>query len=278
MPDNQILSPRQTFEDNMRPAHLLLRVYRLLASNDVIVDQGNMIDQIRSMVAATTNEELLLINHELFLGLVRERADVKRSDLLERSLAHLLRQAVVTSCTALETYLPVLLRANLPIVIRIRGRNFLPADDQDIKTYFKELSFGLEEVLRLVDDPEAPERISNKLLGYINYNYLSSKKGIHLAGVLLGLEKPWADIAEHLGSERKELMDTLEKTVERRNDIVHRADRSRDNPSGDPQGISYVRTRQMVDTIDHICLALDELVGHRMRKFTADTEVAAEGS
>ena len=31
------LSPRQTFEDNMRPAVLLLRVYRLLDSNDNIL-------------------------------------------------------------------------------------------------------------------------------------------------------------------------------------------------------------------------------------------------
>lgn len=265
-------SPRQNFEDNMRPAHLLVRVYRLLASNDQIVNDGNVVDRIRTIVEAATDEELLLINHEYFLGLVRERADVKRADLLERSLAHLLRQAVVISCTALETYLPALLRANMPTVIRARGRNFLPPNDVDIQTYFKDLSFGLEEILRLIDDPEAAERISNKILGYINYNYLSSRKGIHLAGALLGIDKPWNEIATHFGRDRKELIDTLEKTVERRNDIVHRADRSRDNPVGEPQGISYVRTREMVDTVDHICLALDELVAERMEMFTITPE------
>src|SRR5438105_412049 len=100
------LSPRQTFEDNMRPAQLLVRVYRLLDSNDSIASQGDMVTKLRSVVQANADEELLLIYNELFLGLVRERADIKRSHLLKRSLGHLLRQAVVASCTALETYLP----------------------------------------------------------------------------------------------------------------------------------------------------------------------------
>ncbi len=278
MPDITPLSPRQTFGDNMRPAHLLLRVYQLLASDDKIASDGDLVNQVRAIVKATTGEELLLINHELFLGLVRERADVKRSDLLERSLSHLLRQAVVTSCTALETYLPALLRVNLPAVIRVRGRNFLPANDQDIKNYFKDLSFGLEEVLRLANDPEAPERIATKLLGFINYSYLSSKKGIHLAGALLGIEKPWGAIAAHLGKETKELTETLEKTVDRRNDIVHRADRSKDEPNNvEPQTISYVRTSDMVHTVNHVCLALDDLVTKHITEIAAtpDSEAVA---
>ena len=36
------LSPRQTFEDNMRPAQLLLRVYRLLDANDIILTDGSL--------------------------------------------------------------------------------------------------------------------------------------------------------------------------------------------------------------------------------------------
>jgi len=264
MPD---LTPRQRFEDNMRPAHLLVRVYQLLSSNDQIASDGEMVQQLRALVQAKDDEDLLLVYTDMFLGLVRERAELPRNQLLDRSLTHLLRQAVVSSCTALETYLPDLLRANMPTVIRARGRYFLPPLDEEIKSYFKNLTFGLEEVLRLFDDPEAPQRISNKILGYVSFNYLSSKKGIHLTGTLLGIDKPWNQIAAHFGSERKEMMDTLEKTVNRRNDIVHRADRSGDDLGGEPQGISYVRTRQMVDTVDHICIALDELVTAKMEEF-----------
>lgn len=37
-----LLSPRQTFDDNMRPAQLLLRVYRLLDCNDTIQTEGDL--------------------------------------------------------------------------------------------------------------------------------------------------------------------------------------------------------------------------------------------
>jgi hypothetical protein len=97
------LSPRQTFEDNMRPAVLLLRVYRLLDSNDNILSEGDMINRLREIVRASADEDLMLIYNEIFLGLVRERAQVPRSTLRQVTLCHLLRQAVVASCTALET-------------------------------------------------------------------------------------------------------------------------------------------------------------------------------
>jgi hypothetical protein len=35
------------------------------------------------------------------------------------------------------------------------------------------------------------------------------------------------------------MMDILEDTVHRRNDIVHRADRPRTDPGGDPQQITF---------------------------------------
>jgi len=266
-----MLSPRQTFEDNMRPAELLLRVYRLLDSNDRIRTDGELLDALRDIVHASMNEDLILIYNELFLGLVRERAQLPRSTLRQATLCHLLRQAVVASCTALETYLPALLRTNLPVMIRARGRDFVPRGDQTFQDYFADLQFNLDETLRLLDDENAPEYISNKILGLTNFKYLSSRKGIHVAGVLLGLSepKPWDAIAAHLNRNKKELMNTLDDTVRRRNDIVHRADRPQTDPGGEVQEIAFAWTQQAVDTIKHICLALDELVAARVAEFEA---------
>jgi len=266
-----MLSPRQTFEDNMRPAELLLRVYRLLDSNDEIRTDGELLNALRDIVHASTNEDLILIYNELFLGLVRERAQLPRSTLRQTTLCHLLRQAVVASCTALETYLPTLLRANLPVMIRVRGRDFAPRGDQTFRDHFADLQFSLDETLRLLGDENAPEYISSKILGLSNFKYLSSRKGIHVVGVLLGLSepKPWDAIAAHLNRDRKELMNTLEDTVRRRNDIVHRADRPQTDPGGEAQEIAFAWTQQAVDTIKHICLALDELVAARVAELEA---------
>lgn len=264
-----LLSPRQTFEDNMRPAHLLLCVYRLLDSNDNILSQGELVSALRAIVQASADEELMLIYNELFLGLVRERAQLPRSTLRQATLCHLLRQSVVASCTALETYLPALLRANLPVLIRARGREFVPRGDEALMEYLGDLQFSLDETLRLLGDENAPEYISNKILGLANFKYLSSRKGIHVVGTLLGLSRPWDAIAGHLNREKRELMRTLDDTVKRRNDIVHRADRCQDKPGGDAQPITFAWTKQAMDTIDHVCLALDELVAARVAELQA---------
>ncbi len=255
-----MLSPRQTFEDNMRPAKLLLQVYRLLDSNDTIQTQGELVEALRRVVRASGEEDLMLVYNEIFLGLVRERAQLPRSTLRQTTLCHLLRQAVVASCTALETYLPILLRANLPILIRAKGRDFVPRGDQTLQEYFADLRFSLDDTLRLLEDPNPALYISEKILGLASFSYLSSRKGVHVVGALLGLTKPWDEIAEHLNRDKKELMKTMDETVRRRNDIVHRADRSQDDPGGDAQSITFAWTQQAVDTINHICLALDELV------------------
>jgi len=263
------LSPRQTFEDNMRPAVLLLRVYRLLDSNDNILTEGDLVTALRDITQASAGEDLMLIYNEIFLGLVRERAQLPRSTLRQATLCHLLRQAVVASCTALETYLPALLRANLPVMIRARGRDFVPRGDQTFQEYFADLQFSLDETLRLLGDENAPEYISNKILGLANFKYLSSRRGIHVVGALLGLSKPWDRVARHLNRDKKELMKTLGDTVRRRNDIVHRADRPQTDPGGEAQDITYAWIQQAVDTINHICLALDELVAARVAELEA---------
>lgn len=265
-----MLSPRQAFEDNIRPAELLLRVYRLL-ENDSIATSGEMVTALRQVLGCDANEELMLLYNEVFLGLIRERAQIPAASLRRSALDNLLRQSVVSASTALETYLPSLLRTNLPTVIEEKGREFIPPD-ADLNEYFRELTFDLQETMRMLSEPEAASLfIANRILGLTNFKYLSSRKGIHAVGVLLGLDKPWQQIAEKLQRDRKDLMNTIEETARRRNDIVHRADRLQSDPGGDAQNISYAWAKQAVDTIMHVCLALDELVAVRIKDLQVNT-------
>jgi hypothetical protein len=267
-------SPRQIFEDNIRPAHLLLRVYRLFDTDDKLLSEGDMVDALRKVVGTDAKEDLMLIYNEVFLGLVREKAQITHSTLKRVSLAHLLRQSVVASCTGLDTYLPTVLGVNLPVVIRAKGRGFIPISDGEIMDYFKELNFSLDETLRLINETQragndsyAADFVSTKILSLTKFKYLSNAKGIQVVGKLLGLENPWDMLSSQLSREKKELKSTLNDTVERRNDIVHRADRNKDNPLADPQEITYAWALQAVDTVQHICLALDELIANKIKEF-----------
>jgi hypothetical protein len=165
----------------------------------------------------------------------------------------------------LETYLPVLLRENLPEIIRIRGRDFVPKKDEEVKNQFKTLTFALDEVVRILVDPD-PLFVANKMISSLDFSYLSGKRGIHVTGVLLALDNPWGLIADQLGRGEEEIKRTLDATVKRRNDIVHRADRSQDDPAGHAQEIGYPWAKQAVETIRVVCLALDDLVTSRLKE------------
>ena len=64
-------------------------------------------------------------------------------------------------------------------------------------------------------------------------------------------------------------MTIVNETVKRRNDIVHRADHDQNDPQGEQQEITFAWAKQSVDTIENICLALDEIVGKRMKELQA---------
>ena len=119
-------------------------------------------------------------------------------------------------------------------------------------------------------------QIANKILSLTNFKYLSSKRGIHAVATLLSIDKPWPQIAEKLGRDRKDLMNIVDETARRRNDIVHRADRTQTDPGGEAQEISYSWSKQAVDTIMHICLALDEVVAARMKELQAESTLAVD--
>lgn len=262
-------SPIQTFKDNIRPANLMLQVYSLLDTNDHISSEEGMIIALRGLVQADASEELILVYNELFLGLVRERAQLPPSTLRRASLNHLLRQAVVAACTALDTYLPSLLRVNLSTAIRAFGRDFIPRDDGIVMEFFQDLTFTLDEALRLLIEPSAAELIANKILGLTNFSYLSSRKGVHVTGRLLGVDTPWDQISNQLGRDKKEMGTALFEISERRNSIVHRADRSKEEPDGNPQDITFAWAKRSVDTVEHISLALDEIVQIKMNELQA---------
>jgi hypothetical protein len=95
------------------------------------------------------------------------------------------------------------------------------------------------------------------MISSLNFSYLNGRRGIHITGVLLALDNPWQRIAEQLGRDEEEIKKTLDATVKRRNDIVHRADRSQDDPAGPAQEIGFPWAKQAVETIRVVCLALD---------------------
>jgi hypothetical protein len=267
-----MFSPRQIFEDNIRPADLLLKVYRLL-EHDAPNTEADVLRTLRELVKARDHEEVFVIYNEVFLGLIRERAAIPSASIKREALGNLLRQAIVCSCTALETFLPALLTCHLEEVVRYRGRNFIPSDPEVAKVC-KSLTFGLDDMVRILTEPD-PFFVANKLTGYLKYTYLSGWKGVQFAGLLLTVPKPGSGIATKLERIEDELKKTIDSAVSRRNDIVHRADRPELGADVDQKEISYSWAPQAVETIRLVCTCLDELVSERLQKLREGTPVIA---
>lgn len=259
------------FDDNTKPAELMLRVYRLLECDDDIRSEGDFIEKLRDLLQVPATEDLLMVQNAIFLGLVREKAGMPRADLKKVTLAHLLRQAIVVSGTALETFLAGLLREHLPSVVKSRGKDFMPKD-KEVAEYFKGMEFSLGDVLRLLDDSMPHKSIAEQMLGYINYRYLAGEKGIHVVGKLLGLEDPWKAIAARLDcDDESEIRNELNRMSKRRHDIVHRADRPQDDPNGEQQPIALSRGMKAVETTKQVAHALHELVSEKQQALPAPT-------
>jgi hypothetical protein len=54
--------------------------------------------------------------------------------------------------------------------------------------------------------------------------------------------------------------------IDRRNDIVHKADRNLETMNLEKQPIAFAWSQQAVDTIKHVCLGFDELITERMKQ------------
>lgn len=271
------MNSRDVFESHYKSAEVLIRVYRLLESEDGPMHEHAYMPRLREMLHCAADEELILVLNQLFVGVVRERADVKLKFFRKESLDLLLRQAVVAACSALDIFVPHLLETHLPAVVRVRQRNFMPPNDNAVKDLFRDFRLGLDDVWPLAEEAELDRRwdmISRRILDYCAKKTLSNDTSIGAVLALLGVEKPWDKIGERAGEAPAALRERLKRTVTRRNDIIHRADRPARDPQGEMTPIDVAWTQNHVSAINTIALACYDLARERGRELNAAQGVA----
>jgi RiboL-PSP-HEPN len=266
------MNPRDTFEAHFRSADVLVRVYRLLESDNGPSQDHELLTRARGLLECGDDEELILLFNQLFVGIVRERADLRQRFFGRDNLDLLLRQAVVAGCSALDVFVPSLLESYLPKMVLVRQRNFIP-NDKNVKDFFRDFRFKLEDAWPLVEEESANERwnmMARRVLDYCKTKTLSNDQGIAASMALIGVEEPWAKIAERAGEKELTLRERLRRVVTRRNDIVHRGDRPSTDPNGDATGIDFVWTQNHVGAIQTVALACFDLADAKARELVAE--------
>ena len=160
-----------------------------------------------------------------------------------KGLDFLLRQAVVVSCGALESFIWDTLRENALTVIKARGRK---ADDS-----LKEITLTLDDYLSLEGYADPDVRLREIILKRFERGTLYDSAKIDEVMNILTVRDFWKEVAAHIGLDAKTIRSQLNDLILRRNQIAHRADRPEDETLTDqidPHGLrpithAWVNTR-----------------------------------
>lgn len=263
------MTPRTAFENNFRPAEAILKVYRLLISDGNPTITAELIAQARAALQAGQEEEFVLLLNDLFLGIVREHADIRPAFFRPTHLSLLLRQAIVAACASMDVYYNDLLRRHLLKVFLAKQRNFS-------KKHLTEIKLSLDDYLSIVQDPNPNSRLEQLLLKHFERKTLSNVEGLTEVLEILGVEQPWVRIAQIVGLPENSLRQQIQNVVARRNDIIHRGDRPIGHPDSDPQPIDYPWTQSHVQAVWNVVLASDELVEQQIATLIPSSTLSEE--
>lgn len=137
--------------------------------------------------------------------------------LYENGADFLLRQAVLVSCSAVESFFWDSLRENVLTVVRARRR---AADDS-----IRKLTLTLDDYLSIETYTDPNERLRQIILKNFERGTLSDSGAIERIASILTLPNCWSAIAARCGQEPREITRSLNELIQRRNQIAHRADR-----------------------------------------------------
>ena len=264
------MTPRQVFDVSFHIAESLVHLYRLF-EDEGIPKEDQIVASLRRLIKTHEADQVLVLQNTVFLACVSDRANVPESTFRPQSLDNLLRQAIVSACTAYETFLTATLQQNVDTVIELRQHDFFPQDSQ-VSEYFSDLTFSTADAFVLLkkDSRERAVFLGQKIVTHAQRKNLGSQAGLKTVGLLLGIHDPWTALANHLGQTKRDLTSPVTFALERRHSIVHRGDRDLASEEFRRLPITFAQTSLAVNTIKFVCLGFNELVNARMGEHRAE--------
>lgn len=265
------MRPLTLFEAHFRAAQGLLKVYRLLENESSATDD-ELARRLRGVLDITVDESVVLLFNDLLVGLVRERAETQPTFFKQLNLSLLLRQAVVSACTAMDVFFPALLEEYLPEVIRVKQRNWQPSDG-DARALLSDFRLKVDELAGILEPETVAERwqlFSTRVLAHLRDKTLSNPRGIQATMTILGVDNPWQRIADRSGITANALRQQVQNLTSRRNDIIHRGDRPVGNTDGEPQPIDYAWANAHINAVNSTVAACDTLAREAVQALTAE--------
>lgn len=217
------------FQQNSAIAERLLQQFQLAGGLAWSAPSEALLRALPGAWAAGGTGGTQLAANEQVLILFRSTARIPGSLRVEGGLDFLLRQAVVVTCTALETFLWEVVRGAALTVVRARRRG---ADDE-----LRNLTLTLEEYVSLDAAADPDSRLREILLARFDRQVLYDVSSIERVARVLGVKDFWGRVEQGSGTPAAGLRALVGELVARRNLITHRADRANEGEPADGHGL-----------------------------------------
>jgi len=254
------MKPLTVFQHNFAAAENLIRLYDLLAEQKAGAERAQAaVEAVRACLNIPEGEQVFSLCNDRLLLVAREAAQVSETFFHEHNLASLLRQAVVAACSALDAYFNDKFRENVMAVLLTKKR-YAPKELRDLAMTF-------DDYLSLESWADPRQRLQQILEKNLERKTLSNANGITEMTAILGIKDFWEQVGRECGEKPGDLRQRIDDIASRRNDIVHRADRPREQEKANGSGLRAVSRAWVnlrVQTVKAVVLAADKVVDKEM--------------
>lgn len=249
------INPQTIFNQNFAIVERLLQMYQL--ANDL--RKADLPDDLKQAVSnfwgVPENAQIRYVANDKIAILSHSAIRFPDANMEEGGVDFLLRQAVIMTCTSLETFLWETVCKVVPTLFRLRRSK--------VDERLKNLTLTLEEYIAVEKYNDPDLRLQKIILRTFEKKVLYDLKSIDQIANMLAIRNFWEQVEKTCGEPARNLKRLIGDLLARRNQITHRADRPTERIDVDGHGLrkitfSWVNIR--VQATKTLVLAIDEII------------------
>ncbi len=259
------------FKQNFAIAESLMQLHKLFSDLEQVDLPEDLRLAICSVWNAPKNTVLQQTANDRVIICAKAANPIPETLTLEGGLDFLLRQAVIVSCTALESFFWDALRENVLTIVKARRSG---ADKS-----LRNLTFTLGEYISIQQYEDPDVRLKQIILKNFERSTLYDVDSIEKITSTMTVNQFWEGVEEKTGEPARNLKRQISELIDRRNKIAHRADRPEDREDSDGQGLRPIQlpwVNVRVQACNTLVTASNEIIKEAIQKLESDIQVAEE--
>ena len=259
------------FKQNFAIAESLMQLHRLFSDLKQLDLPEDLRLAICSVWGTPKNTTLQHASNDRIMICAKAATPIPETLTLEGGLDFLLRQAIIVSCTALESFFWDALRENVLTIVKARRTG---ADKS-----LRDLIFTLGDYISIQQYEDPDLRLKQIILKNFERSTLYDVESIDRITSIMTVNRFWERVEEMTGEPAKNFRRQISELIERRNEIAHRADRPKDGENADGQGLRPIQfpwVNTKVQACNTLVTASSELIKETIQKLESDIRVAEE--